>query len=314
MFISKLLKHLLSPFMFYVGEEGGGGAESPLDDLTGLIGIEGEESPKEGGEEGGEEAPPEEAQPEPEDEPTFTLKVDGEERVVKQSELLANAQKYEAANKRFEEAANLRKQVETEKAAIPQERSQLKQALDHFTAQLVHIQQATQPNWEQLLNSDPAEYVRQRHAYEQRQAQLHQAQEAQRLLTQREQSERAQRDQARIVEEHTKLLDALPEWKDPEKQKTGAKAIVEYLKKSGFNDEELSGLNDHRHLIAARKAMLFDQLMQAQSAASKRVANVPPRVERPGSSAQVKPDEAKAKAARERFSKAPSIDTLADLL
>lgn len=317
--ISKLLRSLFRSLMFHAVEDigAGGGEGDALDEISDLIPDEpgeGEEGANAGQQGGQQQAQPEQTQADNPDEPTFTIKVDGEDRVIKQSELLANAQKYEAGNKRLEEAANLRKQIEPEKQAVVQERQQLSQALQHYTTQLATVLQATQPNWEQLAQQDPGEYVRQRHAWEQKLGDLQRAQEAQAVLTQREQTEQAQQLRTRAVEEHSKLLEAIPEWKDAAKEKSGAEAVGGYLQKSGFTTDELSRLYDHRLVVLSHKAMLYDQLQQQQVQASQRVAKVPPRAERPGTSMQSAQGEPNRRAALDRFSKDPSIDNLASLL
>lgn len=245
--------------------------------------------------------------------PVIKLKVDGEERELKQSELIAQAQKYLAGDKRLEEAANIRKQLEPEFQAVQQERQQLKQALEFYVPALTELLQLQAPDPE-LINTDPQEYMRQSYQHQQRLNQFQQAQAAQAALTQAEQAQQARQMQALAAEEQQKLLQVLPDWKDQAKAKAEATAIDGYLQKEGFDDMERNGLMDHRMIVVARKAMLYDQLMAQKSTAQQRVKGVPPRVERPGvADTRVPQDEAR-KAALAKFSKQPSIDTLADLL
>jgi hypothetical protein len=270
--------------------------------------VDGSETSEEGGDEGGEEveAQPEEAQPETPEEEKYVIKVDGEERTLTKAELIAEAQKSAAANKRFEEAAALRKQAEAERAPLQQERAQLKQVLDTFVPQMQALMQAEQPNWEHLLANDPHEYMRQRHVFEQRAVQLQQAQAAQAYLTQQQQTEAAQQAQVRIDEEGRKLRDALPDWKDPAKAAEGAKAITEYLTKtSGFDASELNGINDHRLLVVADKARRYDELMKQQAQAAQKVGKLPAKVEKPGTG--VKPGDGRTEAMR-RLKQTGSVD------
>lgn len=296
-------------------QQGAGGPEDALDALTDLIPDEvtGEELETNAGQQGGQQAQPEQPQADDPNDPLITLKVDGEDRVLKLSDLKTGAQKYLAGDKRLEEAANMRKQIEPEKEAVLQERQQLKQALDLYVPHLTQLLQIGQPD-PALINTDPQEYMRQTHAHQMRVAELTQAQAAQAELTRRDQVEQAQQTQARSAEEQTKLLDVLPEWKDPAKAKEEAGAIDGYLQKAGFNDPERNGITDHRIIVVARKAMLYDQLMAQQAQATQRVAKVPPRTERPGASTQGQQGEQNRRAALDRFQKAPSVDTLADLL
>jgi hypothetical protein len=293
------------------GAENQGNEASFDDELLGRLSemVDGSDAGEEGGQEGGEteqsDAQPEQAQPETPAEEAFVIKVDGEDRTLTRAELIAEAQKAAAANKRFEEAAALRKQAEAERAPLQQERAQLKQVLDTFVPQMQALMQAEQPNWEELIATNPQEYLRQRHVFEARAAQLQQAQAAQAYLMQQQQAEAAQQTQARIDEEGRKLRDAIPEWKDPDKYAAGAKAIVEFLTSSGFDAQELNGINDHRLLLVADKARKYDELIKQQSQAAQKVNKLPPKVERPGTG--MKPGDGRSEAMR-RLSKTGSVE------
>lgn len=77
------------------------------------------------------------AQPQAADDPVLTVKVNGAEKQVKQSELIAHYQKGDASAKRFEEAAQVRRQAEQLQATLSAERQQLAEALQ--TLSLIHI-------------------------------------------------------------------------------------------------------------------------------------------------------------------------------
>lgn len=250
------------------------------------------------------------AQPQETSEPIFTLEVDGEKREFKQSELLADAQKYLSASKRLEEAQALRQQVETEREQLPHERAQLQQAIQHYTSQLTALMQQVQPNWEQLLQTDTDEYVRQRHMWDARLAELQRAQQAQSQLEQQQQAEQAQQLQAYALDERQKLFEALPEWQDPKKKDAEIDALNAYLRDMGFSEQERYSIIDHRIILTARKAMLYDQLLKSQNAALQRVQRAAPRIERPGTPNTSAPADA-TKAAEARFSQDPSVDNLA---
>lgn len=317
MTITTLLKRFFAQFMFMAADgEGAGGGADALDEISDLLPDDegGEQGTEDSGATDGQPAHPEQQQVDDPNDPEIVVKIDGQDRVIKQSELIRDAQKYMAGDKRLEEAATLRKQLEPEQAAVKQERAQLQQALGHYEAQLTALLQQNEPDWNYLLQNDPTEYVRVRHVWDLRQNELQRAREAQQLLTQREQFEQAQLAHARASEEQQKLLTALPDWKDPAKAKAEASAIDGYLQTAGFNDAERNGLMDHRMVIVARKAMLYDQLQAQQSQATNRVARIPPRTERPGTSQQGQQAEAQRQAANKRFQANPSIDTLADLL
>lgn len=310
MSITNLLKRFFMSFMFMVDDgDGGGPSGTSMEDLAAQFSDSGEEPEAQEG----EHEPPEAESSDDQNDPVFTVQVDGQERQIKQSELLGNAGKYLAADKRAEEVDALRKQVEPEQDALKTDRARLQQALGHYTQQLTAMMQQSQPDWEQLLNSDPTKYLQARHLWEEQQAQLLQAQQAHAELMKQEREEQGKAAQARSLEEQNHLLTALPEWKDAVKAKAEAQEINGFLKAAGFSDEERDGLADHRVVLVARKAMLYDKLVAQREQLNGRLAKVPPRVESPGASSQGQLSEAKLVQAHKRFKAAPSIDTLADM-
>lgn len=318
--ITKLLKRFFMSFMFHAAEGEGGGGDL---DLAGMF------EQRDGGmdESGGEIAgangevtdeselvlDPEEqdVDPDAEDDPVFEIPVgDGKTITKTQSELIAEASKYHGANKKFEEAAAIRKEAETLKAQLPEREKQLGTVLQHYIRESQAIMAAQQPNWEALLAQDPAEYTRVRHNWEQHQARLQEARGIQAQLDQRNAEAQAVTLQGRLSEERNKLIEAIPEWKDPAKAAEGAKAITTYLGQQGIPAEMLGTIDSAPVLLIARKAMLYDQAIARQKSTQQGVKTAQ-RVERPGAS-QVTPKRALAKAnAAKAFNANPSVNTLA---
>jgi hypothetical protein len=115
-------------------------------------------------------------------------------------------------------------------------------------------------NWGELATNDPAAYVQKRHAYDERQRKLQLA-VGQLNQAKAHQSElQSEATQQRIAEEQKFLLDKLPDWKDAKKATVEAAKVREYLTKSGYDSNEVNGVTDHRAVILARKAMLYDEL------------------------------------------------------
>ena len=77
----------------------------------------------------------------------------------------------------------------------------------------------------------------------------------------------------------------------PEQEaKAEGEKISKSLQSIGFSEADIAGLTDHRMLVLARKAMLYDKLVSAKSAKSKQIRTAPPVV-RPG--ANVSSDQGK---------------------
>lgn len=257
------------------------------------------------------------------DDVKLILTVNGKQVEKTLGQLRADAQKYEASEERFQEATTIRKDAEAKLAVLPQMEQQLKSVLEFYIGQSQQFVQAQQPDWVKLLDENPTEYVKQRHAWEIKQGELVTARNIQLELQRRTaEAEQASRTQT-IGNEKIKLLAAIPEWQDPVKAAEGSKAVGDYLAKSGIPDDLLKNIDHHQVLVIARKAMLYDQAIAKQQAARKpgaKTNQVPKqnvRVERPGAATSLPSSQTRSQASRQkaeqRFKQAPSVDNLATL-
>lgn len=239
-----------------------------------------------------EAAPPEAAAPEApqeaqaqaqEEEPTVTVKIDGKDVDIPLSELKNGYQRQADYTRKTMEAADTRKAAEAERAQAHQERQAYAQNLQRMQAQLEGtLQQQQQINWEELLQSDPVEYLKQQHQAQARQAQLNQVYAEQQRMGALQQAEAQQAQMRHLQAQQEALLAKLPEWKDDAKGKAEKVALREYLAEQGYEPDAINSIADARAVILARKAMLYDQMVGKASAAAKKVATLPTKVERPG--------------------------------
>jgi hypothetical protein len=142
------------------------------------------------------------------------------------------------------------------------------------------VQQA--PNWEELLNNDPVEYLKQQHLHNQRQAQLQQVQQERAYFERQTQAQQAQSMQEMLLQEQAQLLETLPSWKDPAKASAEKQALAKHLVERGFTQEQVSKLTDHKTVVMAREAMLYRQMIAKAKETTKAVDRLPPRMEKPG--------------------------------
>tara|TARA_R100000234_G_scaffold76458_2_gene47534 strand:+ start:4967 stop:5917 length:951 start_codon:yes stop_codon:yes gene_type:complete len=199
---------------------------------------------------------------------TYAVKIDGEDGEATIDELIKNYQLEKTAQKRLQEVSEQRKSVEAEKASTEQARQQYEQALNALANQL---RQANQPkdqaHWDALFESDPLEYVRQRD--QERDAQT---------KAQAVQAEQLRLRQVKIAEEQKKLLELVPEWKDPEVEAREKAAIVTYAQSKGFTSQELGNAIDSKYVDLMRKAYLYDNLQSQKPIAAKKVKTAPKMV------------------------------------
>lgn len=208
-------------------------------------------------------------------------------------------------------AAEERKAAQAQSQQALQERQAYAQNLARMQAQLegALAEQNQSVNWQQLLETDPQQYLQQKHLWEQRQAALQQTYAQQQHLASIHQAEQHQRFQSHLQAQQQELLAKLPEWKDESKAKAEKVALREYLLSQGYDAQSVSNVADAKAVLLARKAMLYDQMISKAQVATKKVATLPSKVERPGSGANPSLD--KRSGAFQRLSKSGSVDDAA---
>jgi|SRR5215469_12933596 len=253
------------------------------------------------------------------DETIVVLNIDGASVQTTFGQLKADAQKYAGANKKFEEAAAIRKDAEQKLAILPEREKQLGQVLEYYIQQSQQFMQTQQPDWAKLLEENPTEYVRQRHTWETKQTELNQARAIQTEL-QRRDAEARQASMTQFAQEQKALLiQAIPEWSDPQKASQGARELDQYLSDQGVPPEMRAQIDTAKVVLIARKAMLYDRALAKQAAARtagvKKNQQVAARVERPGAGRGVPTSATKEVARLQKADKAfkqnPGVNTLA---
>ena len=94
------------------------------------------------------------------------------------------------------------------------------------------------------------------------------------MAMQQQQAEAQKVQQEAVQVERSKMIAALPEWGDPDKQKELATDVKSYALTQGFSEEELNSLIDHRSVLVLMKAAKYDALEKAD-VKSKKLKNKP---------------------------------------
>jgi hypothetical protein len=214
--------------------------------------------------EGEPEAEAEEAVGETEEtaeEPEYEVETKGGKRKVKLSELLESPMFKADYTQKTMAVAEERKAVEAEKAAISTLKEQLSEALQQWA---VPVEQ--EPNWTELAQKlDPRQYNAARAQWDERKAIAERARNAFQTM------QKAQRDKL-IAEEQSRLLDAVPEWRDPAAFEAAAREMVDIGRTYGFEPDELAGATDHRVFLVLRDAAAYRKLKSAKPEVTKKVA------------------------------------------
>ena len=248
----------------------------------------------------------------PDEPPTFTVKIDGKEEAVPLDELLKGYQRTADYTRKTQALAEQRKAAEAELNAVREERATYSQLLTALQQQLQQ-QQESPVDMERLYREDPIEWVRQTELARQRSEKLAASQaELQRLNTlQQQEAQRAM--QARLKEEASLLVSAIPEWRDEKTAKAEKSALIEFGVKEGFTPDDLKGVVDHRVVKVLRKAMMFDQIMSKQQSIKPNVVAPKAKTVAPGNPQAAKVQVNEITRARQRLAKTGSVKDAAKL-
>jgi hypothetical protein len=253
---------------------------------------------------------PEEGTEEQGEQPKFvTVKVDGKDEQVPFDEVLKGYSRTADYTRKTQELAAERKQAAAEANAVREERAQYGQMLSALQTQLTQML-PKEPDWQQLYDADPLEYMRQRDVWRERNEKMAAAHsEQQRLHSLSAEEQRAQ-IQKMVKEGREKLVSTRPEWKNPDKWEADRTKILKYGTTAGYSEEELSQATDPRAILILDKARRFDELMAKRPPAPSVPAKSPPAA-RAGSAASVPRSSSEATRARQRLAKSGRLNDAA---
>jgi len=219
-----------------------------------------------------DEEPEQESESEPDDEPTYSVKVAGEDKELTLSELKSLAQQGADYTKKTQQVAEQRKALEAESVAIDQAR----QLRDAYAERLQAMEQLLSSpeqseNLEYLKESDPIGYAVKVAEMSQQKEQLQAIQAERYRIAEQQQAEQQHALQGYIAQQAARLSEVLPEYSDPVKGEKLRSEMRVFAKDIGFTDQELSMVRDSRQVLALHKAMLYDKLQKSKPDVNKRV-------------------------------------------
>jgi len=272
-------------------------------------------------EEAEEESEEESEETDGEEEELYAVTVNGEEVAVSLDELLSGYSRQSDYTRKTQEIAGDRKEMETlqqqynsEIAQIQQERQQYMDALTNvMQGSMGELEKFSNVDWNALRENDPIEYVTTREQYREAQEKIQglQNEQARAAQSQQAQTQKAQHQMLQV--EKGKLVEALPEWGEPDKQKEIATGLQSYAKEQGFTAEELNSLIDHRSILVLLKAQKYDQLQQS-NVKSKKLKNKPKVIRTGIGTSAKKTDKSKRTAQMKRLRGTGHIDDASLLL
>lgn len=216
----------------------------------------------------------EEATEEVEEPDLYTVKVSGEEVEVSFDDLVSGYSKGSDYTKKTMALADERKAFDEQKSQLSSQVEAEKQRYVQLAQQLEGIVKESEKSidWEELRDTDPSEYLRQKEAQEKRVQALENAKTQQ-------QGELAERKKQLLASESQKLLTVVgDDWVDPEVKQKDIEGMYEYVYSLGVTPDEASQIMDHRFWLMARAAMKHNQSQKAVDVVKKQVKAAPKTV------------------------------------
>ena len=200
------------------------------------------------------------------DEPTFRVKVQGEDIDVPLTELLQGYSRTSDYTRKQQALAEQRRQVQEQAQSL----GDLQTQVDDWQRSREAVEEIggvdpTPEYWEDLQKTDPMQFLIERDLWRESQRQRDEfARKSQELQSQ---MTRQQQMQAKIELDNQKerLAAMIPEWSDADRATSEKAAIRQFGMTAGFSEDEVDNLYDARAVNILRKAMLYDRLQEKRA-------------------------------------------------
>jgi hypothetical protein len=179
----------------------------------------------------------------PSDEPVF--EIDGEQLPL--SEVRNRMMRQADYTRKTQELAEQRKVYQEAQFDKNQLRLEALQGIEALKQQMaIEFRQMEQPDWDYLVENDPAEFQRQQYVWQKREAAVRQMYEAEMALRTQAEAYEKEQHQLAIQESHQQFMQRFPEMRDPQKSAEALGEITQLLVDNGFTKEEIQGVSDWR--------------------------------------------------------------------
>lgn len=200
-------------------------------------------------------------------EPTYKVKVAGQEYDVTLDELRNGYSRDADYRQKTEELSNQRKQLQSESEKQRQDYSQKLTELNQMMsiAQQQLNEEANQVDLEKLYEDDPSEAMRIERRMKKKQEKLDQA-------IQQSQAEQKQQFESFLQDQQTKLVAKMPEFNDPQKASQLKASMKNTLTNYGFNNQEIAQVYDHRIVMLVNDAMKYRNMQSSKPGLAKKIS------------------------------------------
>ena len=206
------------------------------------------------------------------EEAEFLFEVDGQE--LSADELRKGYLRQSDYTKKTQSLSEQRKEMES---LTEQYNSQLQQIQAERQQYIQHLQALSENqdikkfdiDWERLRLEDPLEYVTKRQEFQEAKEKAEEVKTKAKQAMARSAAEKEQQWAKVVEDEKSKLIAALPEWGETDSQRQLATELRSYAQTQGYSEPEIDSLVDHRSFLVLRKAMLYDEMQNANPKAKK---------------------------------------------
>lgn len=184
-------------------------------------------------------------------------------------------------------ATKLRSELTEQRAAIEAERQQAQQQMQHQIAEAAGLAEQMQAamlapfndvDWATLKVEDPGGWAAKRQELQEASAKVQAmtAQVQQKIAQHQRELSVQQQEQmnALLLKEREALIAADPEYGNAEQAPVKMQRLRSYLQGQGFSEQEVANAADHRLILMAEKARLWDESQAAAAPLKKRVVKV----------------------------------------
>jgi len=245
-----------------------------------------------------------------EDTALYTVKVDGKEEQRTLDQLKQGYAGQSAIGRGLQENAQVRKQLEQEKALFQQQQQQFLQL--HQQAQNGGLQAPTPPTRE-MFESDPIGYMEEKLKYDEAKAQYDQNVFQTQQMQQQQIQQQAQAHQSYLQEQAEVLKQYIPEIADPEKGEKLKGDLMNVGMEYGFTAEEMSAVSDARYIRALNDARKYRDLVAKRKSTQSKGEKARPVV-KAGAKKRVDSNAATRKKAQQRLQKTGSMEDALSLI
>jgi len=213
-----------------------------------------------------------------------TVKIDGKTEQIPLREAINGYQRQADYSRKTMAVAEKEKTLQAVAEQVATERAQYAQLLGALQQQLIELQ-PREPDWQNLYDTDPLEYVRQKDMWRERGEKLQAISAEQQRLAQMQQHQVASHMQALVQQGREKLVETIPAWKDPTRWEADRAKLRQYAtEKLNMHPDEVSQIYDPRVVVGLYKAMRYDEIMSKRPAPTQKAGPLPAK---PGAPQQI---------------------------